>query len=255
MANGKILLTGTIFYPDRFVGFVVRLNSDGSPDESFNKRGCAIIEPLPAWGGALALDVVVQKDGKVLVCGEFYSPFEGKQNTGYVLRLGSDGAIDGSFGDSNNGIVLIEAEDQPNALTSMALKDDDGIFASGETSIGGLITSLNPNGSFNLVFNGGQPLISKLPGLRSRWTHCHLLKDGKLVVTGVDNGDAWITARYHLDGTLDRTFGGEGWVTFDEPRGREIFTGSSVTADNRVVLATRFLPGSLLTGYLLRYQG
>lgn len=89
--DGKILAGGN--FPN-FAGIdgnkLVRLNTDGSVDLSFN-AGSAAVGSDPYGVGNIAL----QSDGKILICGRFDSFFAGSMP--YVVRLMPDGSGDPTF--------------------------------------------------------------------------------------------------------------------------------------------------------------
>ena len=72
---------------------IVRLNSDGSIDDTFNPGGGAN-NPIR--------DMLVQPDGRTVIVGDF-SSFNGIARKG-VARINSEGTLDESF-DPGNGMV------------------------------------------------------------------------------------------------------------------------------------------------------
>ncbi|MEJ7699626.1 MAG: delta-60 repeat domain-containing protein [Pyrinomonadaceae bacterium] len=85
--DGKILILGGTFVVNGVAkNQIVRLNSDGSSDNSFNCAACDF-----NIGSA-----VVQPDGKIIVAGSAVSPVNGSYPA-IVKRLNSDGSIDNSF--------------------------------------------------------------------------------------------------------------------------------------------------------------
>src|SRR5258705_270346 len=81
---------------------VVRLMADGSLDGGFGTGGIVSI-PLSRWSEAN--DVALQADGKIVVGGLTYVPYFSGQVQGFlVVRMESNGSIDGGFGSS--GVVV-----------------------------------------------------------------------------------------------------------------------------------------------------
>ncbi|MGW8463785.1 hypothetical protein [Pseudomonas sp. CLCA07] len=264
--DGKIVLVSTVnFAFDHLRGIALRLNVDGSLDTSFNQKGFVLVE-LPGithrWN--YAAGVAVQQDGKVLVCGDFSRETSDESPDAYVIRYDQDGNVDAGFGDKKNGVVTITDSSRWLDLGSMTLKSDGGVVAVGTADQDGdregLIVSLNPSGSFNLVFNNGKPLFSNFLEHGVSWRRCVLQTDGKLVVSGqgggafVDENSSVVTARYTFDGSLDVKFAGKGWAVFNSESGIDMFRGCAVMADNRVVVSgyVSFDP-TPLPGYVLRY--
>jgi serralysin len=91
-ADGKILVVGD---SSNFrVPNIIRLNADGSFDESFGNHGIAGFSVLPN-GSNTATAVTVQADGKILVAGQ--STDRGVTGAS-IIRLNADGSIDTTFG-------------------------------------------------------------------------------------------------------------------------------------------------------------
>ncbi|CAN5329617.1 hypothetical protein BH20BAC1_BH20BAC1_12000 [soil metagenome] len=91
-SDGKILLLGgIIYYPqEEFVDALVRLNKDGTPDNSFGNNGQVIVA-LNILEANVQKDIALQDDGKIIAGG----------NT--AIRFNTNGTRDNSFG--INGIV------------------------------------------------------------------------------------------------------------------------------------------------------
>src|SRR4029079_12495433 len=65
---------------------LMAFNSDGSPDNTFFS---------PALAGGPVNSIALQKDGRILIGGEF-TQVDGKQRNGFARLLG-DGSLDDSF--------------------------------------------------------------------------------------------------------------------------------------------------------------
>ncbi|MCP4387141.1 MAG: DUF642 domain-containing protein, partial [Gammaproteobacteria bacterium] len=96
--DGKILVSGT----DGNLDFtVVRINTDGSLDTSFDTDGIVTID-FPYGGSDFGDQVFVQSDGKILLSGRADAS---AGNADFALaRLNSDGSLDTSFG-GGDGMV------------------------------------------------------------------------------------------------------------------------------------------------------
>ena len=266
LLDGKIVLSSTVFFAfDYLRGFVLRLNADGSLDKTFNEKGFVLVElPDIAHRWNYASGLAVQPDGKVLVCGDFSRATSDESPDAYVIRYDQHGKVDASYGDNKNGLVTITDSSQWLDLDSMVLKPDGGLLATGAASLelrrDGLIVALNSSGSFNLVFNNGKPLFSRFTEHGVAWERCVLQTDGKLVVSGqggaafLDEKSSVVTARYNLNGSLDKAFVGKGWAVFNHENGDDIFRGCTVTDDRRIVVCAYTAFGTPpYPGYVLRY--
>ncbi|WP_053150299.1 delta-60 repeat domain-containing protein [Pseudomonas sp. P97.38] len=103
--DGKIFLTHVVTTKTgQRKGIVLRLNSDGSTDYTFNERGFVLVELEGIdyeynSAGALA----VQADGKVLVAGDFRLAGQNYRSV-YVTRFDAMGRLDRTF---NGGTVTV----------------------------------------------------------------------------------------------------------------------------------------------------
>lgn len=223
-ADGKIfLLTSVSVGWLQARSLVLSFNADGSKNSSFN-GGSARVE-LPGVthasnsGGAIAL----QADGKVLV-GGYYSDDSLKVLGAYVARLGPDGQVDAGF---NGGIAVTIPHTGYIQVHGLKIRSEDGaIVGIGEAHRGvrsGLIFMLNASGSFNRIFNGGNPLFSLLVPQGLGWGGCTSQEDSSIVVFGntgiglLTEELRTITARYLATGELDTKYGnGKGYVIFED---------------------------------------
>lgn len=158
--DGKILIIshGYLHPPDYsyfyFDIVLVRLNPDGSPDNTFGQSGVWIKDHGPReFAGILAL----QADNKIL-----YTYFAGQdQFSYYAERLNADGTLDNSFG--INGDVNAKG-------TGVLIQQDQKILLSGGSvgpanSVLATITRLNTDGSPDNSFGtNGNVFQSFSPG-------------------------------------------------------------------------------------------
>ncbi|HYG34361.1 MAG TPA: Ig-like domain-containing protein, partial [Clostridia bacterium] len=111
-SDGKIILGGYLLAHDKpFPPNLIRLNSDGSVDTSFQPQVNSTVQ-----------SVLVQPDGKILIAG-WFDEVDGIKNNG-VARLNSDGSLDTSFH------CLPWPEERAN-VTTMALQGDGRVLIGG----------------------------------------------------------------------------------------------------------------------------
>jgi uncharacterized delta-60 repeat protein len=213
-ADGKVLVAG-------YTG-IVRLNSDGSADNSFTSsftdirsiaiqtdgkivagtdHGLARLNPNgspdPSFFGlpepqGVVFTVALQPDGKILFAGENF-PF----GVFCMARAMSDGTLDASFPVKDIGWV-----------NSLLLQSDGkillaGIFGTIDGISQNIVARLNANGSLDTFFDDG---------LREAWgndARCLALQpDGKILVGGNFATPAGTSpVRLNVNGTLDAGFG------------------------------------------------
>ncbi len=175
--DGKILVGGF------FNGGLIRLNSDGSRDTTFNVTPIANFQPF---------DIVVQPDGKIVTGGT-----SGAARS--VARFNADGSLDSTFSSvSADGTVR-----------DVLVQPDGKILAGGDfNSISGTprgkIARLNANGTLDTTFN---PLGGAANG---SVYEIGLQADGKIIIGGnfssVNGTNQISIARLNTNGTLDSAF-------------------------------------------------
>jgi uncharacterized delta-60 repeat protein len=262
--DGKILLGGKFsFFNGVAHKSIVRLNSDGSIDESFKLQGNGAVHTIALQGDGKVLiggdgmepghgnrrilrlnpngsldknfkfavnyngtvrAILVQPDGKILVGGDFNRIVNQNQNR--LVRLNADGTQDNSFniGGGASGIV-----------SGLALQPDGKILALGKFAkfdnrpVGGIVRLL-PNGGVDEIFHctGGD----KVEVYAAK-----VLADGKILVGGnftTFNGTAINRiARLNFDGTVDASFNPNSGLD-DE------IIGLDVQPDGKIVIGGSF---------------
>ena len=214
-ADGKILIVGhfTTLSPNGGAAVtrnrIARLNPNGTLDTSFNPNANNIV-----------VNIIVQKGGKMLIGGSFatLSPNGGAPVTrNRIARLNPDGTVDSFDPNLTSG---------PGGVTAV---NTIGVQADGKILIGGLFTTLKPNGGATVTRHNIARLNStgtldagfnidvetavanKSPFVNS----IAVQPDGKILIGGwfttlSANGGAAITrnrvARLNKDGTLDSSF-------------------------------------------------
>lgn len=142
LSNGKILVGGQFnLVNDTERGFLARLNSDGTLDDSFN----------PGFGPNNSVyEIIELPDGKILVGGSFIQ-YNGVNIKGLV-RLNADGSLDTSFNPGGSGVT--------GSVQGMTLQPDGKILISGSSisSYNGVagkfsVTRVNPDGTLDTSFN------------------------------------------------------------------------------------------------------
>ena len=254
-ADGKVILTG-IF--NQINGQtrrnIVRFNTDGSVDATFNAA-------LTSFG--LAAATVQQADGKIIAAGNFTVVNGTPRNT--VARFNLDGTLDATF-NSGSGITP-DAGYSVNTINAVAAASGGKAYIGGQ--FGGIngevrrqIARLNADGSVDTTFN--TPFIASLPlGIVNEIV---VLADGKVLVAGSFSNvgaPGYSLLRLNTDGSLDNSFNASisGTVVrlLRQADGKLLivggFTNVSGTTRNRVArlnpdgsLDTSFDPGTGVDG-------
>jgi len=145
LPNGKIFVAGAFssFNGVNNQKFIVRLNSDGTLDTSFNAN------QINNNMSSFVYDFAVLPDNKVIIVGNMTN----FQNTGikYLAKLNADGSLDTSF---NQGTGF----NYP--IRTVGIQSDGKIIVGGDfTTFNGYaanyLTRLNTDGSKDTTFNPG----------------------------------------------------------------------------------------------------
>jgi len=189
-ADGKIIIGGSFtMFNGNPAGRIVRLNSDGSYDASFNTT-------IGATTG-IVYDIDSQSDGKIIISGSFTKYNSATVNR--VARLLPNGTLDTSFL-TNAGSAL--------SVTHVKILPNQKIILTGNfTTFNGTpanrIIRLNTNGSFDSSFISGT-------GFNDDVNAIALQPDGKMILggnfTNYNSIEANRIIRLNEDGTVDPTF-------------------------------------------------
>jgi uncharacterized delta-60 repeat protein len=215
---------------------------DGKIDRSFGTNGQAIVSFTDQ--GERVLAAAMQPDGRILLTGPNTSlNASSPENPDFELaRLTAAGAPDSSFGPAHDGRVVTPFHGPTTFDVSDAARLPDGSLL----TVGNFyneftghfplhITRFRADGTLDTSFGDrGGTLIAQFDGHASD-VGLAVLPDGRFVVaatlhnTGTDGrGARLILARFHADGSPDRTFGpaGNGVVTIDPQNGSTTPYGS-----------------------------
>ena len=188
--DGKILVGGTFSsYNKETAKRIVRLNSDGTKDSSFNS-GTGFDNQINS--------ITLQGDGKILA-GGFFTSYNGETAIS-IVRLNSDGTKDSSF---NSGIGF------NNSVLSITLQPNGKIITSGN------FTSYNNSSAryIALIGEGGnieKNQINGSTGFDNSVLSISVQDDGKILAGGSFSSYNGTTAnrivRLNSDGTKDSSF-------------------------------------------------
>ncbi len=125
--DGKFLFTG--YYNDALL--VMRLNADGSIDESYGTNGVFQMEVNNTM--SFSNDIALQEDGKAVIAGNAYDydVYGQAIPKPAVLRLNEDGTLDTSFGD--NGIMMMSFGEGNDYATTIKVQKDGKILVGGNS--------------------------------------------------------------------------------------------------------------------------
>jgi uncharacterized delta-60 repeat protein len=260
-SDGKILVGGDFQFFNNFLYYspkIVRLNSDGSVDNTFN---------IGSGFNSTVWSIITQLNGKILV-GGYFSSYNGTI-ANRIIRLNSDGTIDGTFnigsGFGFNDVVRTIAPQQPDGKILLG-----GNFTSYNGASSNRIIRLKPDSGIDSTFNLTNNLIFNFNNIKlikksnrnydpnfnynqgsfnSSVYAIQIQPDGKILAGGIFstyNGTiANKIIRLNSDGSIDNTFNiGTGFdgdvntITL-QPDGKILaggwFTSYNGTIANRII--------------------
>lgn len=259
----KIVCTGVALNTG-FMGElkVIRLNPDGTPDNTFATNG---IFTYLVTSETYGVESFIRNDGKIVVAGLAATTF------GYydflLVRLNSDGSLDSTFGTNGSAVANISSRDD--LTQAMTVQSDGKILISG-TITDSINYYNNPsiirfteNGTIDSTFgiNG----ITMIPALDidNEATSIAIQSDGKIVMaghyskvfTGAMDFDV-LVVRVDTNGVPDATFGNNGVVKTSINGGIDDSFGIALdSAQNIFVGGFTTLPFTLtLDMVLLKYD-
>lgn len=218
--DGRIVVVGHVRAGGGYDVFVARFNPDGSRDATFGENGAAFTDLGSSEDRAYA--VAIQPDGKIVVAGA--TGAEGSRNFALARYL-PDGSLDLAFGAS--GKVVISMAPGDDKAHDVAVQSDGRILAAGyayarryrgRIRANFALIALRPDGSPDTSFGVSGRVTTDFAGGDDVAQGLALQPDGRILAGGytiLASGSAVhaAVARYHPNGALDTSFGGDGRVT------------------------------------------
>jgi uncharacterized delta-60 repeat protein len=254
-SDGKIVAAGDSYNGSNYDFAIVRYNTDGSLDTTFDSDG-KVTTPIGS-PDAVAWDVVLQSDGKIVAAGESYN---GSNYDFAVVRYNTDGSLDTTF--SSDGKVTTPIASGNDKAYSVVLQGDGKIVVAGASYNGSnndfAVLRYNTDGSLDTTFDTDGIQTTALGGATNDYVNSVVVQsDGKIVAAGytfkVTEADFAIV-RYNTNGSLDTTFDTDGKLTTPIGSGSELANSVVLQSDGKIVAAGYSYNGSDNDFAIVRYN-
>ena len=204
--DGKIIMSGGMMDDDANGQIsLVRFNNDADsfPDTTFGTNGKGTVTAAVPHFDYHRSSLALQTDGKIVIVGTA-SDTDDLHNDLVVARFNSNGALDATFG--GTGIVITDFGANEFGV-DVHLQADGKIIVVGTSSTVGssnlLIVRYNRDGSLDNTFGQNGKLIGGLGNGSSSGAGMEVQPNGKVIVTGSSNGNAFL-ARYNVSDTTEK---------------------------------------------------
>lgn len=254
LSNGQMILAGTAVdgsFNNQPV--LVRLNADGSLDDTFGTNGVAAL-PVTNLDNKF-WNVGLQSDGSIVASGQLDQGLTGGGQFNFdvlVARFTSGGQLDSGFGTGGTVVKPISTELVESAF-AMAIGTDDAIVLGGYTtqpdfSFDAFLMKLDADGADDLTFStDGLEIFDN--AIQDVFTGVALQPDGKVLACGTSGGFFFdprdqLVARYTTAGALDSDFDGDGFSLHNVAGNFDEANAITLQADGKIVTAGKANTGA-----------
>jgi len=228
--TGKIYIGG-FTYTTINTSFIVRLNQNGTIDNTFANNGSAIVN------GETIYDLEFLNDGKILCIGN-------NVNSLTLSKLNTDGTFDTSFDGDGMVSTIFGPNGYPHARKAVILNNGDFIVvghAFHNSKNKPILARYHSNGSLDTTFGNNGIVIKDFGGIiEGLGLDAAIDLNNHLIVgysAGVSNNWDFGVGCYNLDGSDVNSFGTNGTFIFNFGIDSEYFSSLTIQSDNKIVMA------------------
>ncbi len=249
-ADGKIVVAGesnTIYNGDFAV---VRYNTNGSLDTTFNGTGKVTTAIYTDWPSA-AYGVAIQSDGKIVAAGQTTNGVTYDEDF-VLVRYNTDGSLDTSFDGDGKAVTDMGGVGGNDAAYAVAIQPNGKILAGGYAYNGSdndmALARYNSSGSLDTSFGGDGRVITVIGTAAEVIRGLAVQSNGKIIAVGGNHNGSnmdYALVRYNDDGSLDTSFSGDGITTL--AIGTDFDAAFSVViqpADGKIVVSGTTTPNA-----------
>ena len=239
-SDGKIVIAGSSAIGNDFHIAVVRYNTNGSLDSTFDSDGIAI---TAVGSSDVALSLAIQSDGKIVIAGYCYNNFKPEI---VVVRYNNNGSLDNSF--DNDGKVTTAVGALNDVASSIAIQSDGKIVVAGNSYNGNdndfAVVRYTVNGSLDGSFDNDGKLTTAI-GPNNDYAYALAIQsDGKIVVAGPSNdyynnnyNNSFSVVRYNTNGSLDSSFDSDGKISTHVGASNDVARAIAIQNDGKILVA------------------
>jgi uncharacterized delta-60 repeat protein len=237
-ADGKIVTAGITFNGTNTDFALLRYNTDGSLDTSFDGDGKVTTD----FGNSQddAFDVAIQTDGKIIAVGTTFNSLTGTGDDFAIARYNINGSLDTSF-DGDGKVTTTIIGTSSDEVRAVAIQADGKIVVAGQSIGGFAVVRYNPNGSLDASFDGDGKVTTSISMRLDEAFAVAIQTDGKIVAAGSSRIDsdnaAFALVRYNPNGSLDTSFDTDGKVTTDFGSLYDETHDIAIQADGKIIAA------------------
>jgi uncharacterized delta-60 repeat protein len=233
---------------------LVRYISNGKRDTDFGDDG-VVTTDLGSF--EYATTIALQSDGRIIVGARSDGGFYMSQLL--VLRYNADGTPDSNF--DGDGLVNIDHPGIDENVAGLKLQSDGKIVLAGtairQGNIDALAARLNPDGSTDTSFGGGDGFMTTGRVGEDRAYTVEIQADGRILLGGytVKKGAVdFIIVRLSKGGKLDKKFGKGGFVSTDFGASTDLLDVLLLQPDGKLIAAGNRVDGPTSDFALARYN-
>ncbi len=244
-SDQKLLVAGTAADANyAFSGLVLRINQDGSLDQSFGQNGIATFRLA---GDTYFNAMQILPNNKIVVAGSALDT--AFKNQPIVMQLNEDGSLDSSFG--IDGVASVPVTEIDNKFNKISVQADGKIVAAGhygnpitidgQTDFDILIARFTTDGQLDASFSGDGILIDQVsPSYIDDIFGLGINSEGKILVAGyatlADFSYDAIVLQYNSDGTRDLNFADDFMYRYSNAA-QDVFLDLTIQANDAILVA------------------
>jgi uncharacterized delta-60 repeat protein len=253
--DNKIIVGGRSSLTGGALSFsLARLNPSGSFDSSFGTSG----KVTTSYGtdGFEAISGALQSDGKIVVVGNSFTNISLGYSQIAVVQYNSNGTLDTTF--DTDGMVFTQVPtSNEDFAKSVKIQSDGKIVVGIQTKINSnwdfTILRYNTDGSLDTTFDSDGIVRTISPNSEAVYDIA-IQNDGKIIAVGYQSNtnDDVFAVRYNSNGSIDTSFGINGFFLYDFASNHNYATAVAISSDSKIVLGGRYQNGAIFSPFIAR---